>query len=183
MTPDHQSQIRTSLNNALTALLNHITIFFNNPPPRELPSHLLSPNPMTGISRPSTPGPETPQMGTEETQEWSFLPRHSSALATSKWGLVILNTLAKKVVEFLSWGEDTGDSIRIAMGAIRERLVRAVLTSWREDSENFYVLEDWMIDKSRGNGSTGWIKDCQSYQTLIIQDLENIVKSAPYPPF
>jgi hypothetical protein len=133
LTSQHQSQIRSSLNNALNAVLNHITIFFNNPPPRDLPSYLLSPNPLSAISRPSTPVPlEAPQTHSEGTSEWSFLPRYSSALTTCKWGLAILNTLAKNVLEFLSWGEDTGDAIRVAVGGIRERIVRAVLVTWRD---------------------------------------------------
>lgn len=43
-----------------------------------------------------------------------------------------METLAKKVVEFISWGEDTADGIRIVMGGIRERIIRAALVSWRD---------------------------------------------------
>ena len=132
LTTTQQSQIRASLNNALNALLNHITIFFTNPPPRELPAHLLSPIPATLLSsNPSTPITEA-QGQSNEAAEWSFLPRYSSALATCKWGLLILETLAKRVAEFVSWGEDTADAIRIAIGGIRERIVRATLVTWRD---------------------------------------------------
>jgi hypothetical protein len=136
MTPQHQSQMRTSLSNALAAVLNHITIFFSNPPPRDLPSHLLSPNQATGdqFSAPSSPVDDTPQMLFEDVTEWSFLPRYSSALAASKWGQSILETLAKKVGEFIGWGEDTADAVRIAVGGVRERIIRATLVSWRDGS-------------------------------------------------
>lgn len=47
------------------------------------------------------------------------------------------------------------------------------------DAEHFYVLEDWVIDKSRGNGITGWVAGTHSYQRQVIQSLEQLVK---YPP-
>jgi hypothetical protein len=106
------------LNNALNAILNHISIFFTNPPPKDLPSHLLSPN------------PSAPTSEMEDISEWSFLPRYSSALATCKWGVNILEHLARRVVDFMVWGEDTADAIRIAIGGIRERIVRATLLAW-----------------------------------------------------
>lgn len=182
-----QSQILTSLNNCLNALLNHLTIFFANPPPRELPTYLVTPSisALPGSSNPSTPVPGTPNQF-EETPEWSFLPQHSSALAACKWGLSILEMLAKRASEFISWGEDTTDAIRIAMGGIRERIVRASLIAWRGgvlkhgianvDAEQFYVLEDWVVDKSRGNGVTGWVSGCHGYQCQVIQGLEALVK-------
>jgi hypothetical protein len=68
----------------------------------------------------------------DDVAEWSFLPRYSSALAASKWGHSILETLAKKVAEFIGWGEDTADAVRIAMGGVRERIVRATLVAWRD---------------------------------------------------
>jgi hypothetical protein len=126
LTAQQHSQMRTSLNNTLTALLNHITIFFTNPPPRDLPSHLMSPNPAT------TPVTETPQLDFEDISEWSFLPRYSSALASCKWGLAILETLAKRVQDFIGWGEDTADGVRIAIGGVRERLVKATLLAWKD---------------------------------------------------
>lgn len=138
LTPQQHTHMRTSLNNTLNALLNHITIFFANPPPRDLPSHLMSPNPASQ-SAPSTPAAETPQMQFEDTTEWSFLPRYSSALASCKWGLAILETLAKRVQEFVSWGEDTADGVRIAMGGVRERLVRATLVAWRDGSFDYEI--------------------------------------------
>jgi len=45
---------------------------------------------------------------------------------------VFLEALAKRLVEFLTWGEEIADAIRIAVGGIRERLVRASLVAWRE---------------------------------------------------
>ena len=135
LTPQDQSQIRTSLNNALNAILNHVTIFFTHPPPKELPSYLVSPNPNSAlpISRPSTPAIDSPTAPSEDTAgEWSFLPRHSSALATCKWGFAILEVLAKRAVDFISWSEDAGDAVRIAVSGVRERLVRAALMSWQE---------------------------------------------------
>ena len=129
LTSQDQSHIRTSLNNTLNALLNHITIFFSNPPPRELPSHLLSPNPQTA---PSTPMTETPVQAVEANPEWSFLPSNSSALAACKWSLTILETLGKRLQDFLLWGEDTADTIRIAVGGVRERTIRAILVAWRD---------------------------------------------------
>jgi len=47
------------------------------------------------------------------------------------------------------------------------------------DAEHFYVLEDWIIDKSKGNGVTGWVGGCHGYQRQVIQGLEALVK---YPP-
>jgi len=44
------------------------------------------------------------------------------------------------------------------------------------DAENFYVLEDWVIDKVRGNGVTGWVGSCHGYQRQVIQGLEHVVK-------
>lgn len=44
------------------------------------------------------------------------------------------------------------------------------------DADNFYVLEDWVIDKVRGNGVTGWVGGCHGYQRQVIQGLEQIVK-------
>src|SRR5271163_3831511 len=141
--------MQSNLNNAVNALLNHLTIFFSNPPPREL----MSPH----IATPATPVHEDQFF---EASEWSFLPRYSSALALCKWSLAFLETLAKRLMEFLPWGEDIADAIRIAVGGIRERLVRATLVAWREgrcancsplivDTEHFYVLEDWVIDKEK----------------------------------
>ena len=131
LTAQQHSQMRTSLNNTLNALLNHITMFFTNPPPRDLPSHLMSPNPANQISA-STPVTETPHLEFEEISEWSFLPRYSSALASCKWGLAILETLAKRVQDFIGWGEDTADGVRIAIGGVRERLVKATLLAWKD---------------------------------------------------
>jgi len=118
----------------------------------------------------------------EGSSEWSFLPAHSTTLAACKWGKLLLDTLSKAVQDFLSWGEDTADAIRIAFGGIRERLVRAVLVTWREgfpfptalivDAENFYVLEDWTVDKARRKGITGWVSGCYGYQQGLIQGLE-----------
>lgn len=134
LTSQDQLQIRTNINNTLTAVLNHLTIFFTNPPPKDLASHLLSPNPGTAheSSLPSTPISETPTSQFEDISEWSFLPRYSCALATCKWGCAILEILSKRIVEFISWGEDIADGIRIAVGGIRERIVRAALISWRD---------------------------------------------------
>jgi Exocyst complex component Sec5 len=168
--------------------LNHITIFFTNPPPKDLPSYLLSPTPINGISAPTTPSdaPQTPV--DEPSAEWSFLPRYTSALAACKWGLSILEQLANRVSEFLGWGEDTADAIRIAVGGIRERIVRAIIVAWHDglsflgifansvDAEHFYVLEDWVIDKSRGSGVTGWVSACHGYQQQVIKGLEAVVK-------
>jgi hypothetical protein len=44
------------------------------------------------------------------------------------------------------------------------------------DAENFYVLEDWVIDKARGNGVTGWVGGWHGYQRQLINGLENLVK-------
>jgi len=139
LTQQHQSQIRTQLNNTLNALLNHLTIFFTNPPPKELPSHLLSPNPNTATthSAPSTPVTESPAQFEDNIVEWSFLPRYSCALAVCKWGLLILETIGKRVAEFVTWGEETGDAVRIAVGGIRERVIRAALTAWRDGRTPF----------------------------------------------
>lgn len=132
LTSTQQSQIGTCLNNAFNAILNHITIFFTNPPPKELPSHLLSPIPTNGISAPTTPS-DAPQTPVDDSfPEWSFLPRYTSALATCKWGLAILEQLANRVSEFLGWGEDTADAVRIAVGGVRERIVRATLVAWHD---------------------------------------------------
>jgi hypothetical protein len=83
------------------------------------------------LSTPSTPVTES-LLQFEDQSEWAFLPAHSSGLATAKWGGAILEGLAKRVGEFVSWGEEGADSVRIAVGGIRERIVRAVLVSWRE---------------------------------------------------
>jgi hypothetical protein len=91
----------------------------------------MSPNPANQMSA-STPVTETPHLEFEEISEWSFLPRYSSALASCKWGLVILETLAKRVQDFIGWGEDTADGVRIAIGGVRERLVKATLLAWKD---------------------------------------------------
>jgi hypothetical protein len=92
----------------------------------------MSPNPNTAThSAPSTPVTEYPSQF-EDIVEYSFLPRYSSALAACKWGLMILDTIGKRVVEFVSWGEETGDAVRIAVGGVRERLIRAALVAWRD---------------------------------------------------
>jgi hypothetical protein len=45
------------------------------------------------------------------------------------------------------------------------------------DAENFYVLEDWVLDKSRGGtGVTGFVNGIQAYQQQVILGLEEIVK-------
>ena len=44
------------------------------------------------------------------------------------------------------------------------------------DAEYFYVLEDWVIDKVRGSGVTGWVGGCHGYQRQVIHGLEQIVK-------
>jgi len=45
------------------------------------------------------------------------------------------------------------------------------------DSENFYVLEDWVVDKTRGEtGVTGFVGGIHGYQLHVIQGLEQIVK-------
>jgi len=72
-------------------------------------------------------------------------------LATSKWGIMILETLAKKVAEFVSWGEDTADAVRIAVGGIRERIIRATLVSWRDGIHPF-----WLFSNAFG----GWEGKC-----------------------
>ena len=101
-----------------------------------------------------------------------------------------METLGKRVTEFVAWGEEAGDAVRIAVGGIRERIIRAALVAWREgrcytwgyltlDAEHFYVLEDWVIDKTRGNSVTGWVSGCHGYQRQVIQGLEALVK---YPP-
>jgi hypothetical protein len=140
LTPTDQSQIKSQLNNTLTTLLNHISTFFTSPAPRDLPSHLLSPNPQSAHSPPSTPVTETPQFPVlgEDSQEWSFLPRYSSGLACVKWGLAILEALAKRVGEFVSWGEEMGDAVRIAIGGIRERIIKAALVAWRDGSDALF---------------------------------------------
>ena len=40
--------------------------------------------------------------------------------------------MGKRVAEFLTWGEETGDAVRIAVGGIRERIIRAALVAWRD---------------------------------------------------
>jgi hypothetical protein len=49
-------------------------------------------------------------------------------------------------------------------------------TSLTVDAEHFYVLEDWIIDKDKGNGVTGWVSGCHGYQRQVIQGLEQLVK-------
>ena len=44
------------------------------------------------------------------------------------------------------------------------------------DTEHFYVLEDWVIDKEKGNGITGWVSGCHGYQRQVIQGLAGLVK-------
>jgi len=44
------------------------------------------------------------------------------------------------------------------------------------DADHFYVLEDWVIDKTKGNGVTGWVNGCHSYQREMIHALEALVK-------
>jgi Exocyst complex component Sec5 len=127
LTTQDQSQVRTTLNNTLTALLSQLVLFFSSPPPKDLPSHLFSPTQLpSSVDTPVTPLPDIP------LSEWSFLPPHTSALAATKWSRLILDALARRVVDFLSWGEDTADGVRIAVGNVRERLVRAMLVAWRD---------------------------------------------------
>ena len=45
---------------------------------------------------------------------------------------MILETIGKRVAEFVSWGEETGDAVRIAIGGVRERLIRAAFVCWRD---------------------------------------------------
>jgi len=124
-----------------------------------------------------------------------------------------LEALSRRVGECVAWDEEAADIVRIAVGGIRERLVRAVLVCWRDgtfpsfpllgvscrlsvclsgfmvllwtgvivDADHFYVLEDWVIDKSRGNGITGWVAGTHSYQRQVIQSLEQLVKYPPSP--
>jgi hypothetical protein len=54
------------------------------------------------------------------------------------------------------------------------------------DAENFYVLEDWTIDKARGKVVTGWVASWHGYQRQVINALEQLVKynpQKPNPPF
>ena len=37
-------------------------------------------------------------------------------------------------------------------------------------------MEDWIIDKSKGNGVTGWVGGCLAYQQHVIEGLEALVK-------
>jgi Exocyst complex component Sec5 len=55
-------------------------------------------------------------------------------------------------------------------------MVFLVLNHINVDAEHFYVLEDWVIDKLKGNGVTGLINACHVYQRQIIQGLETLVK-------
>ena len=41
------------------------------------------------------------------------------------------------------------------------------------------MLEDWVIDKTRGNGVTGWVGGCHGYQRQVIEGLEALVKYIP----
>ena len=95
---------------------------------------MLSPTPLSAIntSAPSSPVSDTPQTGFEDVIDWSFLPRYSSALGVCTWGYGMLGAMAKRVAEFISWGENTADAIRIAMGIIRERIVKATLVAWKD---------------------------------------------------
>jgi hypothetical protein len=34
--------------------------------------------------------------------------------------------------EFVGWSEEVADAVRIAVGAVRERLVRGALVAWKE---------------------------------------------------
>ena len=38
------------------------------------------------------------------------------------------------------------------------------------------MLEDWVIDKTKGNAVTGWVGGCHGYQRQVIQGLEALVK-------
>jgi len=42
------------------------------------------------------------------------------------------------------------------------------------------VLEDWTLDKTYGNGVTGWVGGWQDYQRQIINGLANLVKYLPF---
>lgn len=78
--------------------------------------------------------PITPSADTvaAEAEGWSFLPPHGSGLAASKWSHAILEALSRRVGECVAWDEEAADIVRIAVGGIRERLVRAVLVCWRD---------------------------------------------------
>jgi len=62
----------------------------------------------------------------------AFLPPGSSALGCCKFSSMILEGLSARVGDCVLWGEESVDVVRIAMGGIRERIVKAVLVSWRE---------------------------------------------------
>lgn len=69
---------------------------------------------------------------TMSTDGISFLPPGSSALGCCKWSYLILEGLSRRVGECVLWGEESADVVRIAVGGIRERIVKAALVCWRE---------------------------------------------------
>lgn len=94
-------------------------------PVTDLPSQ----NPST--QNPSTQNPDT-RIDDATMDGISFLPPGSSALGCCKFSYMILEELSRRVGECVLWGEESVDVVRIAMGGIRERIVKAALVSWRE---------------------------------------------------
>jgi exocyst complex component 2 len=177
----------------------HIFGFFSDPPIEDI-SLLFSPMPNTPTpTTPRTPlsaalsptagsrfrfdpnnvPPPSPSRG-ETWEKYAFWPPHSNALSGSHYlskVLMLIGTAANEMASLRL--PETGslsridDSLRMLVGAVRERCVQAVCAAWNTDAENLKVLEDWTRDPAKG--ITKMPARFLAIQTLLLTNLQRIM--------
>lgn len=81
----------------------------------------------------------------EDGEGFLFLPPYANALGTVTYLSQTLINLASsmRVLSRSNISSQTSESLRNILSAVRERAIRAVCSTWRNDSRKFSYLEDW----------------------------------------
>ncbi|KAH7562662.1 hypothetical protein BM1_02182 [Bipolaris maydis] len=201
LSSENKAELERGTTELIGILRDHLFSFFSDPPIEDV-SLLFSPLPPT-TPTPTTPGtprsgilsptsatrsrfdlskvpPPSPSRG-ETWEKYAFWPPHSNALSGSHYlskTLILIGTAANELAS-LQVPESGGsgridESLRLLLGAVRERSVQAVCAAWNTDAEKLKVLEDWTRHVDRKD-VTNLPQRFLAVQSFLLNNLQKIL--------
>jgi exocyst complex component 2 len=202
LSPENVSELEAGAAELINIIREHLLTFFSDPPVEDI-SLLFSPLPSSPT--PTTPGtplsaalsptmpsrfrfdpsnvpPPSPSRG-ESWEKYAFWPPHANALSGSYYlakDLILIGAAANEMASLRLPDRNSqgriDDSLRLLVGAVRERCVQAVCAAWNTDAENLRVLEDWTRDMERKDITiTNMPSRFLGIQTMLLTNLQQIM--------
>jgi exocyst complex component 2 len=111
----------------------------------------------------------------DEEDGFLFLPPSANALSTVKYlsQTVVSLAASMKTLSHSNVSSQTTEGLTNVLSAVRERALKAVCTTWQNDSKKFHLLENWT---HAANGKTTQIPHYfKTYQYTVINGIKSIM--------